>query len=62
MLYSKKKILRKKVRIMKKYLIRFGTILAGFALTITALNVNTACLFVAHQPKLPAGSDKLRKF
>mgnify|MGYP002348998901 CR=1 FL=1 len=47
---------------MKKYLIRFGTILAGFALTITALNVNTACLFVAHQPKLPAGSDKLRKF
>ncbi|MGB4438354.1 MAG: cyclic lactone autoinducer peptide [Sedimentibacter sp.] len=47
---------------MKKYVIKFGTILAGFALMITALNVNTACLFVAHQPILPTGAEKLRKF
>jgi len=47
---------------MKKYVIKFGTILAGFALMITALNVNSACLFVAHQPKLPTGAGKLRKF
>lgn len=47
---------------MKKYVIKFGTILAGFALMITALNVNSACLFVAHQPELPTGAGKLRKF
>ncbi|MDD2482168.1 MAG: cyclic lactone autoinducer peptide [Lutispora sp.] len=35
---------------------------ASLALTITTINVNSACWFLAHQPKLPKNSDKLRKF
>lgn len=28
----------------------------------TTANVNSACAFVIHQPKLPKGAEKLRKF
>lgn len=28
----------------------------------TTANVNSACHFVIHQPKLPKGAEKLRKF
>lgn len=47
---------------MKRYVMRLTKYLAAFALMITALNVNTTCLFAAHQPKLPTGANKLRKF
>ena len=47
---------------MKKTLLRLGTRLAGLALMITALNVNTTCLYVMHQPKLPENAEKLSKF
>ena len=47
---------------MRKILLRFGTSLASLALMITALNVNTTCLFVMHQPKLPKDANKLSKF
>lgn len=47
---------------MEKFMMKFGTTLAGLALMITSLNVNTTCLFVAHQPELPKDSNKLRKF
>ncbi len=36
--------------------------IAVAAKNATAANVNSACLFVAHQPKLPKGAEKLRKF
>lgn len=48
--------------LMKKYVIGLTKYLASFALMIVALNVNTSCLFLAHQPKLPSGANKLRKF
>ncbi|NCC15914.1 MAG: cyclic lactone autoinducer peptide [Clostridia bacterium] len=35
---------------------------ATLAVVITTLNVNTVCLFMAHQPKLPDTAKKLRKF
>lgn len=38
------------------YLISF------IAIAITTINVNTACPFVMHQPKLPSEAKKLRKF
>ncbi len=41
---------------------RFFQWLADFALLSTKFNVNTACVFTAHQPKLPEGAKKLRKF
>ena len=46
-----------------KYLIRkLGGVSASLALMVTALNVNTACMLIAHQPKLPKEARKLRKF
>ena len=47
---------------MKTIALKFGGLLAGLALMITALNVNTACMYLMHQPKLPQGAEKLRKF
>ena len=32
------------------------------ALAATAADVNTTCIFWIHQPKLPEGAKKLRKF
>jgi cyclic lactone autoinducer peptide len=47
---------------LKKITIRFGGILASLALMITSLNVNTTCMLIAHQPKMPEEAKKLRKF
>jgi len=41
---------------------KLGVLLASLALMIVSLNVNTTCMFVAHQPELPEGAKKLRKF
>lgn len=46
---------------MKKVVLKFGGILASLALMVTSMNVNTTCIFLAHQPKLPEGAEKLRK-
>lgn len=40
----------------------FKKAVAAAAKMATAANVNSACFFVAHQPKLPKGAEKLRKF
>lgn len=47
--------------VLKKYIIKFGGVIASLALMITAINANSTCMFVAHQPKLPKGAEKLRK-
>lgn len=39
-----------------------GSVLTSFALMITTLNVNTACMWIAHQDELPQSAKKLRKF
>ncbi len=36
--------------------------IAAAAKMATTANVNSACMFVAHQPKMPKGAEKLRKF
>lgn len=36
-------------------------IVAAIALKVTKLNVDSVCLLFLHQPKLPEGSDKLKK-
>ena len=36
--------------------------LAAAAKKATSVNVNSTCLFVVHQPKLPENAKKLRKF
>ena len=47
---------------LKKQLLKFGKVLATLALMVTTLNANAACIFLIHQPRLPEGSEKLRKF
>lgn len=50
---------------MKKYLEKVEAkscaLVAKAALSVTKLNVNTACCFLSHQEKLPKGAEKLRK-
>lgn len=41
---------------------KLGKVFAALALLITVSNVNSTCLFITHQPELPADSKKLRKF
>lgn len=36
--------------------------IAAVAKMATAANVNSACMFVAYQPKLPKDAKKLRNF
>lgn len=43
-------------------MIVFKKAIATAAKMATVANVNSACAFVVHQPKLPKGADKLRKF
>jgi len=47
---------------LKNLSLKFYRVIAVMALMVTTLNANTACVFVMHQPKLPEGADKLRKF
>jgi len=47
---------------MKKIILRVSGLIACFALAITAMNVNAACIFIIHQPKMPENSLRLRKF
>ncbi|MHC1746878.1 MAG: cyclic lactone autoinducer peptide [Cellulosilyticaceae bacterium] len=47
---------------LKNILVKMESGVAKAALKVTELNVNTACMFVAHQPKLPKEAKKLRKF
>ena len=47
---------------MKKFMEKHGKIVADIALKVVKSNVNSACMFVAHQPKLPEGAEKLRKY
>lgn len=48
--------------VFNKFLYSLGGMAAALAVVVTALNVNTACLYMAHQPKLPDSAKKLRKF
>lgn len=47
---------------MKKMSLKFGGIAANLALAVTVMTVNSACIFLVHQPKLPETAGKLRKF
>lgn len=48
--------------ISKNWLHTLGSMTATFALMVTALNVNTTCMFIAHQDELPKSAKKLRRF
>lgn len=43
-------------------LVKLGSMVASLALVVTAANINTTCVALIHQPKLPKGAKSLRKF
>ena len=47
---------------MRNFVLKMSGLMASLALMVTMLNVNVACMCYAHQPELPEGSKKLRKF
>lgn len=47
---------------MKKLYAKYAGVIAALALLVTATAANRMCMVVIHQPKMPAGAEKLRKF
>ncbi len=47
---------------MRNLFIKFSGVIAALALMVTAANMNAACLCIVHQPEMPKGAEKLRKF
>lgn len=47
---------------MKNLYAKLAGVIAALALFVTAANVGITCAFIIHQPKLPEGAEKLRKF
>lgn len=47
---------------MNNIIAKFAGVIAALALMVTTANVSTTCAFVMHQPKLPEGAEKLRRF
>lgn len=47
---------------MKKFLKKYGRIFATLAIMVTSVNVNTTCMVIMYQDKLPEEAKKLRKF
>lgn len=43
-------------------LVKFGAMAASLALLVTSTNINSVCIGIIHQPKLPEGAKDLRKF
>ena len=41
---------------------KLGKLVANTAKTVTAANVNTACIYIFNQPEMPKNAKKLRKF
>lgn len=47
---------------IKKVLLKYGHVIASFALFIMTIGVNVTCCAEIYQPKLPESAKKLRKF
>ena len=47
---------------MRSFFAKYSGVLAALALMVTTISVNRTCMLVAHQPKLPEGAEKFRKF
>lgn len=41
---------------------RLGHVVAVFALVVATCNVNSACVFIVHQPDIPESAAKLKKY
>ncbi len=48
--------------VLKNFLYSLCGIVVSYAVVVTTLSANTACLYIMHQPELPESAKKLRKF
>ena len=46
----------------EKFIKGFANVLAAVAVTVTSGVATTGCFAFLHQPELPKGAEKLRKF
>lgn len=46
---------------MNKFSTKAKKMVAKVSEAVVKANVNSTCVFVAHQPKLPKGAEKFRK-
>ena len=44
-----------------KFVRKLSSMVALLSIFVTATNVNSACVFIIHQPKLPEGASRLKK-
>lgn len=56
------KILRKGDNALKNFVQKYSGIIAAFALVITTVVANSACMFLTYQEKMPENAKALRKF
>lgn len=54
--------MKMKKMVGKLFCAKGGGLLVALALVVTTLSVNSACMYLLHQPELPASAKKLRKF
>jgi len=47
---------------MKNLYLKFSGVVAALALLVTSSMMNVTCALIMHQPKMPEGAKKLRKF
>ncbi len=47
---------------MKKFLTKYGHIVAAFAIMIASVTANSTCVYIMYQEKMPEAVKKLRKF
>lgn len=47
---------------MKNFVQKYSGMIAAFALVITTVVANSACMFLTYQEKMPENAKALRKF
>lgn len=47
---------------MKRFMQKYGGMLAALALVVTTVTANSTCTWITHQEPLPETAKKLRKF
>ncbi len=46
---------------MKNFMRKWSAVVAGLAIMVTTVAVNSACFLLMHQPELPEGAERLRR-
>lgn len=47
---------------MKKFFMKYSSVIAALALVITAVTANSTCIWLTYQEELPDAAKQLRRF